>query len=161
MGSVKERTQKEIEEYIRQHSQDGKLTESLLHIAEQIGYSNATVHRALQALERKGLIQIEKSDKPTEPNTIIFKGDKNEIDNLLSRGVQLSNQMKNNAAEFDEYLQKTNWVIRQLREENERLKAAKERNKGEIVNITQLPDTNFELVTIKREADREEVHTGA
>lgn len=146
MSSVRERTQKEIMDYIRIHSKDGKLTKSLIDIAEDIGYSNATIHRALKALEEKGLIEINTSDKPTEPNTIIYKGDKNEIDEILAQGVKLSEEIKTLGKKVDEYLSEINWLIRKLQKEVEE----KDSIKNRIVHIQDIPDSDLQIITVRK-----------
>lgn len=102
--SVKERTQKDIVNYIKMHSQDGKLTKSLFDIAKDLGYSNATIHRALKALQQKGLIEIKEAPKPTSPNTILYKGSVNHTDDLLHRGVELIEKVEELQKELHDYL---------------------------------------------------------
>jgi DNA-binding MurR/RpiR family transcriptional regulator len=142
---IKERTQKEIMDYIRTHSRDGKLTKSLLDIAEQIGYSNATVHRALKALEDKGLVEIKASNRPTEPNTIIFKGKLNPVDEVISKGVQISTQMQELVQDFKDYINETNQIIHKLT-------ATIESNitPNQIVSIQDIPNTDLQQVIIHR-----------
>lgn len=146
MSSVRERTQKEIMDYIRIHSKDGKLTKSLLDIAEDIGYSNTTIHRALKALEEKGLIEINTPDKPTEPNTIIYKGDKNEIDEILAQGAKLSEEIKTLGKKVDEYVNEMNWLIRKLQKELEE----KDSLKNRIVHVQDIPDSDLQIITVRK-----------
>ena len=102
--SVKERTQKDIANYIKMHSKDGKLTKSIFEIAKDLGYSNATIHRALKALQEKGLVEIKQAPKPTTPNTILYKGSINQIDDLLHRGVELIKKTEELQKELHDYL---------------------------------------------------------
>lgn len=102
--SVKERTQKDIANYIKMHSQDGKLTKSIFEIAKDLGYSNATIHRALKALQEKGLVEIKQAPKPTTPNTILYKGSVNPTDDLLHRGVELIEKVEELQRELHDYL---------------------------------------------------------
>lgn len=94
MGSVSKRTQADIEDYIKLNSKDGELTRSLMDIGEELGYSNATVQRALKTLEAQGLIEVTPSKRQYEPNTIFYKGTKTEIDALLQEGVQLVKEIE-------------------------------------------------------------------
>lgn len=119
MSSVRKRTQKEIVDYIRTHSKDGKLTKSLLDIAKDIGYSNATIHRGLHALQENGVIEIATAEKPTEPNTILYKGSQNEIDDLLTKGVQLAEQVEVLGKNVNEFLTELTWQIRKMQSDNE------------------------------------------
>jgi DNA-binding transcriptional regulator LsrR (DeoR family) len=142
---IKERTQKEIMDYIKTHSRNGKLTKSLLDIAEQIGYSNATVHRALKALEDKGLVEIKVSDRPTEPNTIIFKGKMDKIDDTIAKGIRIGIQMEALAKEFKNYIDDTNDIIHKLTTKIESNIMA-----DQIVSIQDIPNTDLQQVVIHR-----------
>lgn len=67
------RVLKEVIIYIqRMMSSDHSLQRTMKEIGEDIGYSVATVHRALVRLEAGGTIRI---DKSTLPHTLVFQGD--------------------------------------------------------------------------------------
>lgn len=151
MSTVKERTQNEIIDFIRAYSQDGKLQKSMLEIANHVGYSNATVHRALKALEKKGLIQISEAQRPTEPNTIVYKGDKDEVDELINKGVRLSNKFQELTNELTDYLYETNRVIRRLDKQMDALSTYQDR----IVNVVDIPNTDLQMVTLRKEAEEQ------
>lgn len=151
MGVIRERTQKEIMDYIRIHSKDGKLTQSLLDIAEQIGYSNATIHRALKSLEEKGMIEISAPEKPTEPNTIIYKGEKNDIDELLSQGVKLSDELQNISERLQEYIHEVTIVTSKLKEQNEKAQF----NQDRVINIVDVPESNMQIITLRKDGEGE------
>lgn len=81
-----ERTLNDILRYIKANSRDGFLKESMVKIGERTGYSNATVHRSIKALERKGMIQIIETKSARTPNTICYIGpNKQDISDLLHR----------------------------------------------------------------------------
>lgn len=146
MSNVRERTIDELVDYIRTHSQDGKLTKSMLEIAEQIGYSNATVHRSLKSLQEKGIIEIMQSKRPTEPNTIVFKGEINEVDELIARGVQLKTELLETVNNLQGYLNETQKVIRRLEGQLEKHSA----NQGKIISVTDIPGTDLQTITMQR-----------
>lgn len=115
MSSVSKRTQRDIIDYIRTHIEDGKLTKSLLDIAKDIGYSNATIHRALNALSEQGLIDIRQAPQVSLPNTIIYKGDdpKDQIDQLLTKGAELTESVRKLEKEISEFVEEVTWFARQ------------------------------------------------
>ena len=143
MNSVKGRTQKEIIDYIRAHSEDGKLTKSLLEIAKDIGYSNATIHRALHALEESGLIGIEKSEKPNVPNTIYYKGARNEIDDFLAQGIKLSQNVDELGKQIHSFLEEATWLIRKLENSNSIT--------DRIVHMQDVPNSDLQILTVRKE----------
>lgn len=141
MSSVRERTQKEIMNYIRTHNRDGKLTKSLLDIAKDIGYSNATIHRGLHALQEKGIIEINASPKPTQPNTILYKGSQNEIDEFLTKGVQLSEDVEKLGQKVNEFLQETSWLLRNIKDHS---------LESRIIQVQDIPDSDLQIITVKK-----------
>jgi hypothetical protein len=145
VSSVSERTQKEIMDYIRIHSMNGKLTKSLLDIAKDIGYSNATVHRALRILQNNGDIEVIPHAKPTEANTIIYKGSVNEMDEFLAKGVKLAEDMSNLGEQMNDFMQEASWFIRKLHHA-----AEKNSLQGEVVQVQDIPQSDLQIVTIRK-----------
>jgi DNA-binding Lrp family transcriptional regulator len=58
--------------FIKQNSTGGECSMSIAEIAERMGISTATVHRAIKKLQAEKLIDIRVSSIPTEPNTIVL-----------------------------------------------------------------------------------------
>lgn len=82
------RTLHDISHYIKVANRDGVLRESMMSIASHTGYSNATVHRALQTLEERGLIRIVLPQSAKEPTTIYYQGPSNDdTADLLQRAT--------------------------------------------------------------------------
>jgi DNA-binding PadR family transcriptional regulator len=144
VSSVRERTQKEIIDYIRTHSKDGKLTKSLLDIGKDMGYSNATIHRALHALEDNGVIEIAQSNKPTEPNTILYKGSHNDVDELLAKGVQLSEDVENLGNRVNDFLSEATWLFRKLQ------KTSEDSLEDRIIHVQDIPDSEVQILTVRK-----------
>lgn len=117
MPNVKETTQEEIIEYIKRNSQDGKLTRSLIDIGKTLGYSNATIHRGLQALEKRGIIEVSTSEKRAEPSTIFYKGTKTDVDELLSQGVQLVREVQELSERLENFVKSTEGVMKGLQDQ--------------------------------------------
>lgn len=147
MSSVHGRTQKDIVDYIRTHSKDGKLTKSLLAIAKDIGYSNATIHRTLQSLQEKGVIEITPSEKPTEPNTILYKGsEQNEIDEFLAKGVQLSEEVEGLGNRIHDFLQEANLLMRKLHQQVEENSLD-----NRILHTQDVPGADIQILTVRKQ----------
>lgn len=117
MNSVREETQQKIAEYIKIYSQDGKLTQSLMDIGEVLGYSNATIHRGLQALEEKGLIEITPSEKRTQPSTIFYKGTKTDVDEFMTQGVQLVKEVQELSDRLQDFLANAQSIMKGLQDQ--------------------------------------------
>ncbi len=80
------RTLNDILRYIKLHSKGDMLRESMMSIAQNTGYSNATVHRAIQQLQIEGLIQVIPTKSPRKPNSICYIGpDQEEVSTLLEK----------------------------------------------------------------------------
>ncbi|MGB9812424.1 MAG: winged helix-turn-helix transcriptional regulator [Thermovenabulum sp.] len=58
--------------YFKNSSVGGKVKRSLREISENVGFSPATVHRAIQKLHNMGVIDILESDTPNEPDTYVI-----------------------------------------------------------------------------------------
>lgn len=80
------RTINDIARYIKTVNQNGILKRSMMDMAKDTGYSNATVHRSIQQLESEGLIQIIPTKSKRKPNTIIYLGPNiDDVDHLLQK----------------------------------------------------------------------------
>lgn len=80
------RTLNEITRYIKTANQNGILKKSMVDMAKDTGYSNATIHRSIRQLEVEGLIKVIQTKSQRKPNTIIYLGPNNdEIDSLLQQ----------------------------------------------------------------------------
>lgn len=79
------------------------MKKSMMNIAEATGYSNATVHRALKALEIQGMIQIIETKSQRKPNTIYYIGpDDDDVSSLLTRAeIALANLSEATEEVFD------------------------------------------------------------
>lgn len=96
------RTLNEILRYLKRVQKDGLIKKSMMQMAEETGYSNATIHRSIKTLEKEGYIQIIPSKNPKKPNTIIYLGpSEEEMENLLEKAnyavqnlIQASNEVQ-------------------------------------------------------------------
>ena len=68
------RTVRDILKYIQMKNKEGLLQESMMKMAESTGYSNATIHRSLRALEDEGYIKIIPTKSQRHPNKIFYIG---------------------------------------------------------------------------------------
>lgn len=115
-------TQDVVLDYIRMYAQKGELTESLMDIADNLGYSNATIHRSLKALEEADIITIVPADSPRKPNTIIYKGSTKETHDILLEGEVLLRRLRELTEDIEAYIQESSRIIeytqkdRQLKE---------------------------------------------
>lgn len=96
------RTLNEILRYLKRVQKDGLIKKSMMQMAKETGYSNATIHRSIKTLEKEGYIQIIPSKNPKKPNTIIYLGpSEEEMENLLEKAnyavqnlIQASNEVQ-------------------------------------------------------------------
>lgn len=94
------RTVQDILHYIKVRQQDGRLQESMMTIAKGVGYSNATVHRALQSLSEQGMVQLIPSDNQGVPQTIYYMGPtNNDLADLLHEAEQVVDHLDRLAGE--------------------------------------------------------------
>lgn len=146
---IRKRTESDVVEYIKNHSKDGKLTESLMDIAEGLGYSNATIHRVLKSLEEHGVVEIIPSDKPTKPNTIVYNGPIKEATDVVSQGKMLLAKLTALTEEVTEYIAESSRVIGKLQAESS---PGVQSLSKDIVDKIELPDTEHYLLMVRREA---------
>lgn len=65
---------------------DGILKRSMMDMANDTGYSNATIYRSIQQLESEGIVQVIPTKSKRKPNTIIYLGPSvDDVDSLLQQ----------------------------------------------------------------------------
>lgn len=144
--SGKNRTDNEILAYIRHQSRSGELAKSLLEIAAEVGYSNATVHRVLKRLEAQDLVRITRNErKANEPSIITYIGP-TENDQTAEEGIQLVAQLQSAAEALLNYLQNTDRSNRMVQEDARKWRDLQSR----IESVTDLPQ-GLQLMTIRQE----------
>lgn len=114
-------TQDVVIDYIKTYAENGVLTESLMDIAENLGYSNATIHRALKALEEENLVSIVPAESPRKPNTIIYRGNHKESEDILLEGERLVRRLRELMMDVENYMAEASRII-QHRTEQEKPK---------------------------------------
>lgn len=73
-----------IKDYIKEQTKDSvNLRVPLAKIAEDIDSSTASVWRAIQKLEDRRIIKVVKPRQKTEPNSIYYLGEENELNYLV------------------------------------------------------------------------------
>lgn len=150
-NSIRKRTEAEVVEFIKNYSEDGKLTKSLMDIAEHVGYSNATVHRVLKSLEENGVVEIIPAEKPTEPNTIMYKGPIKEANDVVSQGKALLYKLRGYADEVADYIEESNRIILKLREELEEANSKSSNLNARILDRIALPDNEHMLIMVRKD----------
>lgn len=99
------RTLQDILHYIKVAQRDGILKESMMSIARHTGYSNATVHRALQTLDEQGHIRIIPPENPREPTTIEYIGPgTDEVADLLQRATYAMDELSKATKNIEEVM---------------------------------------------------------
>ncbi len=145
--SVRQQTQEQIIEYIQRHSSDGKLTRSLMTIAQQIGYSNATVHRAMKKLEAIGMIKIIPSDKPTEPNTIVYLGPATtKPSEATTQGTKLVRELQELSQEMFGYFENLSKRMKQYETDLQTYYELQSR----LVDVVNLPDDKYQVMILMK-----------
>lgn len=150
--SIRKRTQDDVVDYIKNHSStDGKLTESLMDIANQLGYSNATIHRTLKNLEKDGIVDIIPSEHPTKPNTIVYQGTIQQADDIIARGVHLMSELEKLTKNVHEYIQEASRVIDYMKDTS-----GEKFVREDIVDVINMPNSDFVLLKVRKEEIAEE-----
>lgn len=150
--SIRKRTQDDVVDYIKNHSsEDGKLTESLMDIANQLGYSNATIHRTLKNLEKDGIVDIIPSEHPTKPNTIVYQGTIQQADDIIARGVHLMSELEKLTKNVHEYIQEASRVIDYMKDTS-----GEKFVRDDIVDVINMPNSDFVLLKVRKEEIAEE-----
>lgn len=99
------RTLQDILHYIKVAQRNGVLKESMMSIAKRTGYSNATVHRALQTLDEQGHIRIIPPENPKEPTTIEYIGfGSDEVSDLLQRATYAMDELSKATKHVEEVM---------------------------------------------------------
>lgn len=145
--SIKQRTQEDVIDYIKSHASDGKLQESLMDIAESLGYSNATIHRTLKSLEEQGVIEVLPPDKPTKPNTIIYNGPITVTDDIFRQGAELMNEVEKLSARVSEYVREAQRVLAALKERQGETKSDLE---SRITEVVDMPDGKHQMLIVRK-----------
>lgn len=149
--SISHRTLQLLKDYIQRHSIDGKLRRPISEIAEDIQMSNATVSRALKRLEEENAIRILPPNRPSEPNTILWIGPVNEVEQVHS-GYKYLDQLEHLVTkDLKEYVRSMEHTISQLRQELEEWNEIKSR----IVQRVDLSDGLHEVLLLRKEQKEE------
>lgn len=112
LAKMKRRTTQDIViDYIKTYAEDGVLVESLMDIANNLGYSNATIHRALKALEKDDLVRIIPADTPRKPNTIIYQGTSKETADIILEGEKLLRRLRELTEDVETYMAEASRII--------------------------------------------------
>lgn len=73
-----------VKEYIKEHSKNNMAVRiPLAIIADELNSSTASVWRAIKKLEGKRIIKVVKPKVKTEPNSIYYLGEQDELNALL------------------------------------------------------------------------------
>lgn len=147
MSTIRQRTQEDVIEYIKAHASDGKLQESLMDIANSLGYSNATIHRVLRSLEEQGIINVLPPDKPTKPNTIIYHGPVYETDSFMRRGVDLMNEVQRLSSQVAEYVREGQKILQSFQEQQRETVTDFESRVTEVVDM---PDGKHQMMIVRK-----------
>ena len=91
--------EKKVKEYIKENSKEtGNVALPLSQIAEEVNSSTATVWRVIQKLEKNRVVKVVKPKLKTEPNSIFYLGEENElleiIDDMMLKTANLMILMK-------------------------------------------------------------------
>ena len=141
--TVKERTEADILSYIQRNAIDGKMAKSLLEIGAEVGYSNATVHRAMTRLQESGLIELTRDGcRANEPSIIRYTGPES-ADNMLTQGLALLSQVKQSADALVQHYQQGTAELEQVYADAAAWRSFQER----VVGRTTLANGN-QLITI-------------
>lgn len=104
------RTQHDILRFLKTSQMNGVIKKSMMDIAKDTGYSNATIHRSIKALEKDGYIQVIPAKSARKPNTIVYIGPADdEVESILSRAniavrnlIKASNEVQNILKEIEQ-----------------------------------------------------------
>lgn len=152
MSTIRKRTQEDVIDYIKNHASEGKLQESLMDIANSLGYSNATIHRVLKSLEQDGVIAVLPPDKPTKPNTIVYNGPIQQAEDIITEGAVLLTEVERLGARVAEYVQEASRIIEGLKEHSGEKTGNLEARVTEVVDM---PDGKHYMMIVKKEHEHE------
>lgn len=104
-----------VYEYIRTQAQErGSIKESMSVMADKLGTSEATVHRAIRKLYKEGIIGIVPSKEKAESNEILFYGfpdEEQQVDEIL----EMVTRLNMNVNRFQTILAKKDQELEQLK----------------------------------------------
>lgn len=96
------RTINDIARYIKSASLNGILKRSMMDMAKDTGYSNATIHRSIRQLESEGIIQVIPTKSKRKPNTLIYLGPSvDDVDSLLQQAHTAVHNLHQVTSEID------------------------------------------------------------
>lgn len=132
---MRTRTEEDILAYLRRTAVNGKLAKSLLEIAKEVGYSNATVQRVLKRLEAQDLVSVDRDNrKANQPAVITYLGTQSD-DEILEEGTRLANNLKSAADELLQFFQRTKSTMKHTIEEAAKWKEVEQN----LVSVTDTP----------------------
>lgn len=133
----------EVLAFLRNNSVSGRCAMSILEIAERLGVSTATVQRALRKLQADGLIKIESSRTPTEPNTIVLiDGDTMDLAVMATQASRDLEAIKEMVRQLEGYM------VAMTRQVVDMEEAAKRyyRLMHHVTSVTKLTDDLYQLI---------------
>ncbi|MBR2246089.1 hypothetical protein [Oceanobacillus profundus] len=127
---------KKVHDYIQEKSKetDGRLRESMAKIGENIGLSDATVHRSVRILQSEGIIGIVPSSDKTESNEIIYYGvpdEEKEVNDILTMASDLNSSLNR----FQALMKTKDDTIRSLQAEKDHLLKQVKEQQGLITGL--------------------------
>lgn len=147
--SARSRTDEDILVYLRRNATGGKLAKSLLEIAKEVGYSNATVQRVLKRLEAQDLVSVDRDNrKANQPAVITYLGTQSD-DEILEEGTRLAHNLKSAAEELLQFFQRSHDNMKHTIEEAAKWKEVEQ----SLVSVTETPQ-GFKVMTLESQAAR-------
>lgn len=114
------KSEHKVHDYIQKKSSKGSVKESMEQIAEHLGISNATVHRAIRKLKEEGIISVVPTSEKTEANEIFYHGYPDPKDQVKEI-MKLVNRLNLSAKRFQTMLEKKDAEIELLKKEKRML----------------------------------------
>lgn len=98
--TVSSRVRTEVYAFLRQNCVQGKCAISVAQIAQNLGFANATAHRAIKRLEADGLIRVEAPAHPTLPSVIHLLGEPSPAE-VVAQGQEHLSILRNTVVQFE------------------------------------------------------------
>ncbi len=96
----------DVASYIRMNMTNRQIHESMASIGRKLGYSNASIHRALVTLEERKLVRMTRPEIRNQPCVIEYIGTaESEVDQLFQRMFRAMEDMQEVAAELQHLFQ--------------------------------------------------------